>query len=324
MEEQQLTLWKTIRYGAEAAGFFLLMGFFKLLGLDAASHVGGFIGRYIFIMLPPSRIARDNLRATFPDKSDAEINAIVRAMWDNLGRVTAEYPHLGKLTLHDRIEMVGTEYGNTAIAAKKGVMFVSGHFANWETMPCAGQQLGYDGAIVQRPPNNPFVARWIEKQRALLGPQEMINKGPKGTRRIFTRLRKGKSVFLLADQKTNQGVPVVFFGRPAMTTPAPAALALKLGSVLLPVSAERTKGAHFRVHIRPPLNFTPGGDYDADVLALTGEITRVIEGMVRERPAQWLWIHRRWPSERDKRTIPALQPDGGRSVRADSDGSSLV
>jgi Kdo2-lipid IVA lauroyltransferase/acyltransferase len=307
MDKPGLTIWQTVRYGAEAAGFFLLMGFFKIIGLDAASAAGGFLGRHVFTRLPPAKIARDNLRAAYPGMSADEIAKTVRAVCENLGRVVAEYPHLGLMTLGERIEVEGREYGDAAFASGKGVMFISGHFSNWETMHIAGQQLRYDGAIVERPPNNPFVARWIDKQRAILGPKVQIGKGAQGTRKIFTLLRRGKSVFLLVDQKTGQGVPAKFFGRDAMTTHAPATLALRLGAILLPASAERTDGAHFRVRIYPPIEFAPSGDIDADTLALTQNITGKIEEIVRERPAQWLWIHRRWPSDHDKKRLAKKQ-----------------
>jgi Kdo2-lipid IVA lauroyltransferase/acyltransferase len=298
MRNVKLTLWKKIRYRAEAAGFFLLIGFFKLLGLDRASAAGGFIGRRIYIHLPPVKTARANLTAAYPEKNREEIEAIVHEHCENLGRVIAEYPYLGEMTLGNRIEVVGAENGSAAIASGKGVMFIAGHFANWEILHITGEQLGYEGAIVQRSPNNPFVARWIDKQRALLGPKEQIEKGPQGTRRIFTRLRRGKSVFLLVDQKTGQGVTVPFFGRGAKTTHAPATLALRLGAILLPVWCERTQGAHFRVVIEPPIAFVPGDDPDADILALTSTITRKIEELVRLRPSQWLWVHHRWPNSR--------------------------
>lgn len=291
----------TLRYLAEAAPFFLFMGFFRLLGLDAASALGGLIGRHIFTRLPPASTAYDNLAAAYPDKTRAEIRAIVSEHCENLGRVVAEYAHLDKMTLGSgkRIEIEGTEHAEAAIAAGKGVMFISGHLGNWEVMPIAAAHLKYEGALVNRPPNNPYVAAFIAKQRAKGSPSEQIAKGAAGTRRIFTLLRKGKCIFLLVDQKTYEGVPAPFFGRDAMTTPAPAALAIKLGSALLPTSCERVNGAHFRVKIRPPIVFTPSGDEDADVLALTKEINARMEAMVRERPSQWLWIHRRWTNARD-------------------------
>lgn len=300
--EPSLSTRQRLRYGAEAAGFFLLMGFFKLLGLDGASAVGGFIGRNIFYRTSVSKRARRNLKAAFPEKTDAEIESIVIEMWDNLGRTIAEYPHLEKLSINGvdpRITVSDVEISDAAVASGKGVMFISGHFANWETLPAAATQRGYAGALVYRPQNNPIVNDWVERQRAKAGPKEQIGKGARGTRRIFYLLRNGRSVFLLVDQKTNEGIPAPFFGRNAMTTPAPASLALKLGSVLLPVSNERLKGARFHMKPRPPIEFTPTGDHDADILALTAKINETIEQIVRERPSQWLWIHRRWPTPRD-------------------------
>lgn len=295
MDERPLPFFKRLRYALEAAGFFFLMGLFRLIGIDAASAVGGFIGRHIFVWLPPAAIARKNLHAAYPDKDKAWIERTVRAVCDNLGRVVGEYSHLGKLRLGERIEMVGAENGHAAIAKGKGAMFIAGHFANWETLPLAGQQAGYQGRIVYRPPNNPYVARWIAAQRAKLGPSDQISKGPRGTRQIFTALRRGKSVFMLVDQKTGQGILSPFFGRDAKTTHAPATLALRMGAALVPASAERLKGAHFRVRIFPALEFAPSGDFDADVQALTDKINATVEEIVRERPVEWLWIHRRWP-----------------------------
>lgn len=300
---QPLPLKDTLRYSAEAAPFFLFMGLFKLLGIDAASALGGFIGRHVFYRIRPvTDRARDNLRASYPDMGAAEMEAIIREMCDNLGRTVAEYPHLDKLTLtgpNPRLEIAGSEIADAEMARGKGVMFISGHFANWEAMPVTATALGYDGGLVYRPPNNPYVDRFISRMRANAGPKIQISKGAQGTRKIFTLLRRGLAILMLVDQKTEQGVAAPFFGRDAMTTPAPAALALKLGATLLPTSNERLNGARFRMRIRPPIQFTPTGDHDADIVALTAKINAAIEECVRSRPSQWLWIHRRWVTPRD-------------------------
>jgi KDO2-lipid IV(A) lauroyltransferase len=175
-------------------------------------------------------------------------------------------------------------------------MFLSGHLANWEMMPITGNLLGFDGATVVRPPNNPYVARYLQIQRGLLGPKNQIAKH-NAMRRMIAQLRSGKALFMLADQKLNEGVPVPFFGRDAMTTPAPAALALKLGARILFATNRRAGGARFDVTVHPGPDFTPTGDEARDTLALTAAITRRIEEMVRADPAQWLWIHNRWPKK---------------------------
>jgi len=294
-----------LRYGAEAAAFFSFIGLTRLIGLHASSAMGGWIGRNIFYRVTPIMDrARENLRAAFPEKSDAERERIVVDMCDNLGRTVAEYGHLAKFTLtgdNPRLEVVNPDYGRQAYDSGKGVMFFSGHFANWEMMPFTARQLGFDGGEVYRPPNNPYIDRWLVGQRTKNGPSDQIAKGVQGTKRIFTLLRRGKAIFLLTDQKTNEGIAAPFFGREAMTTPAPAMFALKLGAILLPAVNERIDGGRrFRMTIYPPLQYTPTGEHDRDVHALTCLINDAVEKMVRANPSMWLWIHRRWPTSREQ------------------------
>jgi Kdo2-lipid IVA lauroyltransferase/acyltransferase len=319
-----------LRYQFEAAVFFTLIGFFRLLGVDGASAVGGFFGRQVLYHTSISNRARINLRSAYPGKSADEIETILVEMWDNLGRTVAEYAHLDKFSYkgaHPRIEIGNMELGVRVIEQGKSILFVSGHFGNWEIMPFVATQYGVEGGLVYRPVNNPYIDRWIVRQRAKYGPKDQITKGAQGTKRIFTLLRGAKAIFLLVDQKTSEGVPAPFFGRMAMTTPAPAALALKLGSVILPVSNERLEGARFRMTVHEPIAFEPTGNHDRDVLALTTRINETIEQCVRYRPSQWLWIHRRWPKEGDKprrRRGREAQALAGAGVRVDSDGSSFT
>lgn len=306
MAAPALSLSQKLRYGAEAGLFLAFMGFFRLIGVDAASAVGGFIGREIFARTRVTQRARDNLIAAFPDKSEAERDTIIRTMWDNLGRTVAEYAHLDKFDLSGpgaRIQVNNIE--EIEKVRGQGVLIVSGHFANWEIMPIAASRYGMDGAIVYRPPNNPYVDRYISRARARKGYAEQISKH-QGTRRIFTLLRGGKAILLLADQKTNEGIAVPFFGRDAMTTPAPAALALKLKVPMIFASNKRLGGARFAVTVYPPLEFTPSGDDDADMRAMTVAVNQRLEEMVRADPGQWLWIHRRWPTARDVTTSKRL------------------
>jgi len=240
------------------------------------------------------------LTAAFPEKSAAEIGAIVRGMWDNLGRVLAEYAHLDKIHMtgvDPRIEVVGKEHVDRAQASGKGFLIVSGHFANWEIMPSAGGDVGLAAGVIVRPTNNPYVRRWLEKLRIRNSRAEQIAKGPSGTRRIFALLRRGGAAQLLADQRASEGILVPFFGRDAFTTPAPAALALKLGATVLPVCNTRLNGSRFLIRVYPPIELPNSGDSDRDLIALTAAITQFIEARVRERPHEWLWFHKRWVRE---------------------------
>ncbi|MEY4967015.1 MAG: hypothetical protein RL274_2598 [Pseudomonadota bacterium] len=301
MTEPGLSFGQKLRYGAEAAAFFVLMAMFRVIGLEAATALGGFIGRNIFAHLPPDRTARRNLLAAFPEKSDAERDTIRIAMWDNLGRVVAEYPHLEKFSPFGddpRITLTALTADPPESYKGQALMFLSGHFANWEMLPILGEQYGLHGATVVRPPNNPYIADWIARQRAINGPSSLLAKHS-AARRMMTQLRGGKALYMLVDQKLREGIAVPFFGRDAMTTPAPAALALKLGTRILLAANRRTSGARFHVTVMPGPDFAPSGDEARDVHALTAAITARIEEMVRADPSQWLWIHNRWPTARD-------------------------
>jgi KDO2-lipid IV(A) lauroyltransferase len=314
---------RKLRYYLENAGFFVVIGFFGLFGIDRASAIGGWVGRTLIAPTPASRRALANLSQAFPDKSAAEIAAIVREMWDNLGRVMAEYAHLD--AIHEtgaapRIELENPRYFYEAKARGKGIILLSAHFANWEIMPVLARDRELAGATVVRPANNPYVNRWLDRLRARVGLAELISKGAQGTRRIFTVLRKGDVVLMLADQRASEGILVPFFGRDAQTTPAPAALALKLGCTLLPTWNERIGGARFRVRIYPPLPLPNTGDPDRDLIALTAAINDFIEARIRERPGQWLWIHRRWVGEDAllRKRAQALSPLRGGTTSATS------
>jgi len=194
-DAKTLPLGRRLRHYLEAAGFFLVMGFFRLFNIDRASSVGGWIGRNLVAPTPFSRRAIVNLRQAFPEKSEAEIRTIVIAMWDNLGRVMAEYPHLDEIRWRGsspRVELTGIENVEAAKARGKGLIILSGHLANWEVMPIVGREYGFTGGVVVRPANNPYVNRWLDAVRSRTGMKEQIAKGASGTRRAFSLLRRGR------------------------------------------------------------------------------------------------------------------------------------
>jgi len=319
-EATTLPLGRRLRHYLEAAGFFLVIGFFRLFDIDRASAIGAWIGRNLVAPTPLSRRAIANLRQAFPEKSEAEIHAIVVAMWDNLGRVMAEYPHLDEIHWRGpdpRIELTGIENLEAGKARGKGLIIMSGHFANWEIMPFVGHEYGFTGGVVVRPANNPYVNRWLDAVRTRNGMEEQIAKGPQGTRRAFSLLRRGEALLLLVDQRASEGIQVPFFGRDAFTTPAPAALALKLGAVILPVSNQRLRGARFHMHVYPIIELPNTGDAGKDLVELTATITRFIEERVRERPGGWLWIHKRWVDAKAtlRKRAQALAIDNAASER---------
>ncbi|HUC10813.1 MAG TPA: lauroyl acyltransferase [Stellaceae bacterium] len=280
----------------------LLFGLLWLLPIDWASAFGGAVARRIGPFLGISKRARINLRRAFPELNAAEIEQIVAGMWDNLGRVAAEYPHLREIRIFapdGRVETHGFEHMDRAVAAGRRMIIYSGHLANWEIGALAAVQYGgtvtqdYSVTQIYRAPNNPLVDRLIARCRGDRG--EYVAKGAPAARRAFAALYRGEHLTMMADQKLNEGIPVPFFGRPAMTATALALLALRFDCDVLPARVERLRGARFRLTVFPPLPLPRSGDQTADVSALTAAVTAVLESWIRDRPQEWLWVHRRWP-----------------------------
>jgi KDO2-lipid IV(A) lauroyltransferase len=280
----------------EACGAAFLFGVFKLLPLDCASGVGGALARRIGPLLGISGHARRNIRRAFPELSETEIAELIGGMWSNLGRVAAEYPHLRKIRVFEpggRVETHGLEHVDRAIAAGRRLIVFSGHIANWEIGMLAGVQYGISVAQIYRALNNPLMDRMIARFRGNHG--EFIPKGAVAARHAIAALRRGTHLGLLADQKMNDGIPVPFFGRLAMTAPALAVLALRFDCDVLPLRVERLAGARFRVTVFPPLPLPRSGEPHADAAALMAQVNTTLEAWIRDRPEQWLWLHRRWP-----------------------------
>lgn len=276
-----------------------LLAFFRLIGVDAASALAGRFLRIVGPLIRPiSRRAEANLKTTFPEWAEARRRSVVAGVWENLGRTGAEFAHLDKLRPSDaggRTEIVDAgSLGDVARGARP-VIFVSGHFANWEAMPVAIHGSGVDYAFVYRAANNPLVDRLIIALREKAMSRVQIPKGKRGGRSLIEALQSGRSLAMLVDQKLNDGIAVPFLGREAMTAPAAARLSLKFAAPIVPVSLERLGGVRFKMTVHEPISFAPSGDATADVRALTILINEALERDIRARPEQWLWLHRRWP-----------------------------
>ena len=280
----------------EAWGAALWFGAFAVLPLDWASALGGAIGRLIGPLLGISNRARRNIKRALPGLSESEIADVIARMWDNLGRVAAEYPHLKQIGVFEpggRVETHGLDHVDRAVAAGRRMIIFSGHIANWEIAALAAVQYGISVAQIYRAANNPRVDRMITRFRG--DAAELIPKGAVAARRAIATLRRGAHLTMLADQKMNDGIPVPFFGRPAMTAPALAALALRFDCDVLPARVERLAGAHFRLTVSPPLPLPRTGDSHADAAALMAQVNAILETWIRDRPEQWFWVHQRWP-----------------------------
>ena len=280
----------------EAACAFTLYLLFKLLPFETASAVGGWLGRTIGPYLPLTERARRNLRRAWPEKTEPEIAAIVRAMWDNLGRVAAEFPHLGEIDVYDPagpVTVVGAEWVDALRDDGRPGLFFSAHFGNWEILSLGATQRGLPLDRVYRAANNRLV-EWLYRHGRAAVEGAQIPKGPGGVRQLLQSLKAGKHLGMMVDQKMNDGVPAPFFGRDAMTSTALVDLASRFDCPVVPARVERVGGAHFRLVIGPPMELVKTGDRLADIAANTARMNAIVEAWVRERPDHWLWLHNRW------------------------------
>jgi Kdo2-lipid IVA lauroyltransferase/acyltransferase len=284
---------RPLRHRLEALAARAIYRLFAALPLDAASALGGGLTRLVGPRLKVSRTARRNLKAAFPDKSEAEIEAIVRGMWDNLGRVVGEFPHLAEVSTR-RVEVVGAEHIDMLRDDGLPGIFISAHLGNWELCGAVAALHGVPLHLIYRAANNPWVEDLYRKGRkaASFG---LIQKGPEGARQALEVLKNGGHLGMLVDQKMNDGIPVPFFGRDAMTAPAIAQFAIRYQCPLVPARVERLKGARFRLTVLPAMDFPQTGDRHEDIRLLMGRVNALVEHWVREHPDQWLWLHRRWP-----------------------------
>jgi len=282
---------------AEGGGAWLLFGCCRLLPLVWASAIAGALARTIGPRLGISRRARQNLRLALPDLADTQVEPIISGMWDNLGRVAAEYAHLDSYRVYEpggRIEMVGAENIRRYGAPGERAIFFSGHFGNWEVATLAMTQAGLGVAAIYRAANNPIVDGIINYARSVLG-SELVPKGTVAARRALAALKGGRHIAMLVDQKMNDGIPVPFFDRDAMTAPALAKFALHFDCAVVPVRVDRLPHARFRITAEPPLAYQRTGEAARDELALMTQVNQVLERWIRERPDHWFWLHRRWP-----------------------------
>ena len=298
MSDRRPSIAQDLLWRLEALGFDLLGLMFRLLPLETASRFGGAALRLLGPLSGAHKTDERNLRIAFPDMDPEARRRLLVAQWDNLGRLTAEFQLMHKLTPDSgRIEIVGGERLRAVAQSGRTAVLVSGHFSNWEVMAAVIVHLGVKCQVTYRAANNPYIDKRIIDTRKSYGVTLMAPKGGDGSREVLTAMAQGEAVALLNDQKFNQGVVAPFFGVPATTAPGPSRLALKFGCPMIPMSVERLDGARFRVTIWDSIAPPKTGDRAADIVQGVKNMNAFIEARVRERPDQWFWTHRRWPAE---------------------------
>lgn len=283
-----MTRLENFLYLIEAALLCVLILMLKILPLDVASALGGRLARMIGPFFRPHRVADANLRHVFPHYTDKQRRAILSGMWDNLGRVAGEYPHLSPEVMKKRMTVEGGNHLDYLRNEEKAAVFVSGHFANWEMNPLVGVIYSLPFTFIYREANNPYAEKLIQWMR--VGYRHMMfGKGRESVQQSIKALQENRPIALLVDQKLREGPFVPFFGQPARTTLAATKLALRFKAPVYATRVVRTDGAHFQVTVTP-VALSPE---DTPESAME-KVHHLFEGWIRERPEQWFWVHNRW------------------------------
>ncbi len=283
---------KTVIYFFEFVLVSLLLIIFKILGYKLASNFGFFIGKTFGPLFRSKSLVIDNLK-----KSNISLKKTheqsTNEIFGNYGRIFAEYPFIknfrnGKLEKYIQVE--GKQYLDEIKSKNKKVVFISGHFNNFELMAMMIEKYGIDLSAIYRPLNNIFLNKTMEKIRIKYICKKQIKKGRSGTREIIENLKKGSSIALMIDQRVREGSKVNFFGSLATTTTIPAQLVKKYKCDLVPIYIERRSKFHFKMYVSKPIKVGESKTIEE----ITQFLNTVLEQMIVKNPLQWIWTHDRW------------------------------
>ena len=284
---------KTIKYFFEfifIIAFFLI---FKIIGYKNASNMGELIGKIFGPLFRSNNKIHKNLEKSNIGNSKKEREILIKKMWGNYGRILAEYVYIKKFRknkLKQFIEIEGINFLNEIKKKKEKVVFISGHFNNFELMAMEIEKSGIDLCAIYRPLNNPFLNIIMEKIRIKYICKNQIKKGKSGTRELLHLFKKNFSVALMIDQRVSEGESVEFFNHYAKTTTIPAQLVKKYGCKIVPVYIERKQDINFKISFKNPIEF----DKKLTIKEITLKLNKSLEKMILCNPSQWIWTHNRW------------------------------
>ena len=269
---------------------FILFILFKIVGFKASSNFGFFIGKYLGPLFRPKSSIINNLKKA---QISGDYKKIATNVLGNYGRIFAEYVHLKNFKndrLNNHISIEGREFLERIKNKKQSVVFISGHFNNFELMAMQIDKAEVDCAAIYRPLNNPYLNKIMEKIRKRDICKKQIKKGRSGTREIIKFLKKGTSIALMVDQRVREGEKALFFKHLATTTTIPAQLIKKYNCDLVPIYIERKNKFDFKMYVSKPIKINKNKSSDE----ITLFINKILEKMILKNVDQWIWTHDRW------------------------------
>ena len=265
---------------------------FKIIGFRASSQLGFLIGKYFGPTFRSKELIINNLKKANIDKKN-NFEKIASNVLGNYGRIFSEYVHLKNFkndNLQKYFSIEGLDYLKNIKKNGEKVVFISGHFNNFELMAMQIEKAGVDCAAIYRPLNNPYLNTIMETIRIRDICKNQIKKGRAGTREIIRFLSKGTSIALMIDQRVREGEKINFFGNPATTTTIPAQLIKKYGCSVVPIYIERKKSHHFKMYVSKPIKI----NRSRSISEITKHLNNILEKMILKNIDQWIWTHDRW------------------------------
>ncbi len=276
--------------------FLLIMIFFlifKILGYRISSNFGGKLFEIVGPLFRSKQLIHSNILKAMPNSNMKNIKNITKLMWNNYGRVFAEYVFIKNFRygkLNSRIEIEGQDILDKIKKFNKQVVFISGHFANFELMALHLEKSGIPLSTIYRPLNNIFLNKIMERIRNKYICEKQIKKGIGGMKKLIKLKKDNYSTALMIDQRVSEGIKSNFFNKEAFTTTIPAQLAKKFKIPVVPIFIERIDNINFKIIIKEPISFTE----EDSIKKITDELNIILEKMILQKPGQWIWSHNRW------------------------------
>ena len=286
---------KTVKYFFQAIVVYLFFIIIKLIGINLSRIFFSFLFNKVGPLIKSDRIINDNLRKFIGTYNKDDNNKIKFKMWSNYGKIFVEYLFLKKFRKNNsHIKIKGEDFLHKIRRNNKPVIFVSGHFANFELMSMELTKRNIKLATIYRPLNNFFINPFMEYVRRKYICNNQIKKGLAGVKSSIKYIQNNFSVALMIDQRVSEGKKIPFFGHMALTTTLPAQLASKYQLDIVPIYISRNENDNFEMEIFEPIQTSNQEDSEVNKLNLTIKLNKIMEQMVSKDPGQWIWTHDRW------------------------------
>ena len=284
---------KFIKYFFQFFFTIIFFAIFKILGPKISSNLGGILFEKIGPFFRSKKLIHSNIKKAIPNIDNTKLKFITRSMWNNYGRIFAEYIFISEFRngkLSSKIKIEGIEILEEIKKENKQVIFISGHLSNFELMAMCLERSGVKLSAIYRPLNNIFLNKIMERIRIKYICKYQIKKGIGGIKKLIKLKKNNFSTALMIDQRVSEGILSNFFNEPALTTTIPAQLVKKFNIPVVPVYIERIEDLTFKLVINKPIIFKE----NIMIKEITDSLNSILEKMILKKPEQWIWTHNRW------------------------------